>query len=384
LLSISFCSVAQEKYTRVEIGGEFGTIRQTPLGGGGKNFPGFGGRFDWNLNRRLAIEGEIDFFPEHSASLLLNQGGQTFQAVVGVRAKVVETRRFSVFGLIRPGLLHFSDVQSNNTNPDGSNRIFSPTYFELNLGGGIEYYVSPRWVLRADITGNPYRVANEYYSTPNGPAFATGKIEDTTRLDFGVAYRPGRLRENEVERPVLGNWEFGPLTSTLLSVREGTANGVRTDLGLGGYFSRRLYGVFYLDGDLLYFPADRATRGAHDGGQIFQGLFGVKGGIRRNHVGFFGKVRPGFNSYSQAVRSVTGPGDGLQTFTYARSTNIVLDLGGIVEFYPAEHGTLRLEAGDTHIFYGTRTVRVNGTNYVYPGGGLKHSIQFIAGYGWRF
>lgn len=383
LFSASFC-FAQENYTRVEIGGQFGTIRQTPVGGGGKNFPGFGGRFDWNFNRRLALETEIDFFPEHSASLLLNQGGSTLQAVFGVRAKVVQTRRISMFGLIRPGLLHFSDVLSNNMNPDGSNRTFSPTYFELNLGGGIEYYISPRWVLRADISGNPYRVANEHYSTPNGAGFAIGKIEDTTRLNFGVAYRPGTLRDNETERPVSGNWEFGPLFSTMISVREGSSNGVRTDLGLGGYFSRRIYGAFYFDSDVLYFPASRATAGPHDGGEIFQGLFGVKGGIRRNHVGFFGKVRPGFNSYSQALTSVTGPSDGTQTFTYGRSTNIVLDLGGIVEFYPSEHGTLRLEAGDTHLFYGAKTVDVNGTNYAYPGGGLKHSIQFIVGYGWRF
>jgi hypothetical protein len=377
-------SVAQEDYTRVEIGGEFGTIRQTPVGGEGKNFPGLGGRLDWNFNRRLALETEFDFFPEHSASLLLNQGGQTFQAVLGLRAKVVQTRHISVFGLIRPGLLHFSDVLSNNLNPDGSNRTFSPTYFELNLGGGIEYYVSPRWVLRADISGNPYRVANEHYSTPHGPAFAIGKIEDTTRLSFGVAYRPGTPRENEPERPVSGNWEFGPLFSTMISVREGSTNGVRTDLGLGGYLSRRLYGVFYLDSDILYFPADRAAGGAHDGGEIFQGLFGVKGGIRRNHVGFFGKVRPGFNSYSQAVTGLTGTSGGAQNYTYARSTNIVLDLGGIVEFYPTERSTLRLEAGDTHIFYSTRTVDVNGTHYVFPGDGLKHSIQFIVGYGWRF
>ncbi len=384
LLFGPFCCSAQENYTRVEIGGEFGTIRQTPVGGGGKNFPGFGGRFNWDFNRRLALETEVDFFPEHSASLPLNQGGSTFQAVFGVRAKVVQTRHISVFGLIRPGLLHFSDVLSNNTNPDGSDRTFSPTYFELNLGGGIEYYLSPRWVLRADISGNPYRVANEHYSTPNGAGFAIGKIEDTTRLNFGVAYRPGTLRENEAERAVPGNWEIGPLFSTLVSVREGATNGVRTDLGLGGYFSRQIYGVFYFDSDVMYFPVSRATAGPHDGGEIFQGLFGVKGGIRRNHVGFFGKVRPGFNSYSQAITSVTGPSEGTQTFTYARSTNIVLDLGGIVEFYPAEHGTLRLEAGDTHIFYGTKTVDVNGTDTIYPGGGLKHSIQLIVGYGWRF
>jgi len=305
--------------------------------------------------------------------------------VFGVRAKVIQTRRLSVFGLIRPGLLHFNDVLSYNTNANGAFATKSPTYFELNLGGGLEYYVSPRWVLRADISGNPYRVTNENYTGPGGTGFAVGKIEDTTRLSFGVAYRPGRLIENEPERPVSGKWEIGPLFSTVVSLREGLQNGVRTDLGLGGFFSRRIYRVFYVDGDVLYFPANRAPGGAHDGGEILQGLLGIKGGIQRNHIGFFGKVRPGFNSYSEAVTSFSaGPPDGSNTYAYGRSTNFVLDLGGIVELYPTERSTLRLEAGDTHIFYGTNTVDVNGIPTSYPGNGLKHSIQFIVGYGWRF
>ena len=115
-----------------------------------------------------------------------------------------------------------------------------------------------------------------------------------------------------------------------------------------------------------------------------QGLFGVKGGIRRNQYGFFGKARPGFNSYSEAVTSLSDRSRGASSYTFGRSTNFVLDLGGIVEFYPSERSTLRLEAGDTHIFYGDRSVAVNGVPTNYPGGGLQHSIEFIVGYGWRF
>ncbi len=384
IISPASTCLAQEQTTRFEIGGEFSTIRETPDGGGGKNFPGFGGRFDWNFNRRLALEAEMDFFPQHAASLFLTQGGQTLQMVFGIRAKVIQTKKLSVFGLIRPGVLHFSDALSNQTNPDGTYRTKAPNYFQLNLGGGIEYYPSPRWVLRADISGNPNRVTNEHVTTSNGSALAIGKISDTTRLSFGVAYRPGALRKNEEERKIAGKWELGPLFSTLVSVREGSSNGVRTDLGLGGFASYRIYKIFYFDGDLLYFPANRSTAGPHDGGELFQGLFGVKGGVRRNHFGFFGKVRPGINSYSAAVTSVTTPPQGPGTYTYGRSTNVVLDLGGIVEFYPAERSTLRLEAGDTHIFYANKTVNIDGTPTIYPGNGLKHSIQFIVGYGWRF
>ena len=92
LVSISLSSAAahaQDIYTRFEWGAQFSTIQQAPPGGGSKSYPGFGGRFDWNLNRRLAIESQIDFFPEHAAPLLYRQGGQSLQAVFGIRAKVV-------------------------------------------------------------------------------------------------------------------------------------------------------------------------------------------------------------------------------------------------------------------------------------------------------
>src|ERR1700687_603817 len=88
---------AQENYTRFELGAQYSTIRETNSNFHGTNFSGFGGRFDWNLSRRLAFESQVDFFPEHGAPLLLVQGGRAVQAVFGIRAKVVQTRHFSVF-----------------------------------------------------------------------------------------------------------------------------------------------------------------------------------------------------------------------------------------------------------------------------------------------
>jgi hypothetical protein len=371
---------AQDTYTRTETGAEFSIIRQSPPGGGAKNYPGFGGRFDWNLTRRLAIESQVDFFPEHSGSVLYKQGGQTLQAVAGLRAKVIQSRRLSVFGLVRPGIVHFTDVLFYDGYP--ATGVKPVKYFVLNLGGGLEYYLSNRWVLRADIQGDPYRVANATVSfSGGGTGFAIGKIEDTTRLSFGVAYRPGPWIENEAEHGVDGRLEVGPLFTTMISAREGV--GVRADPGFGGYASYKLYKVFYLDGDVLYFPRYTSTSGPHDGGQIMQALAGVKGGIRRNHFGFFGKVRPGFNSYSKALTSITMTNSGVAN-DYDRSTSFALDLGGIIEFYPAEHGTFRLEVGDTHVFFGNRNVNDNGMMVLSRGGDLRHSIEFITGYGWRF
>lgn len=375
---------AQDIYTRFEVGAQFSTVQEAPQGGGSYAFPGFGGRFDWNLNRRLALEGQVDFFPGHAESLLYRQGGRTLEGVFGLRAKVIQTRRLSVFGLVRPGVLHFSDVLFYNGDPTTLYGTKGVNYFVLNLGGGFEYYMTHRWAFRADIEGNPYRVPNATIPGSGG-TLVTGRIGDTTRLSFGLSYRPGEWIENEPERSVTGRWEVGPVFSTMVIAREGASDGVRVEPGVGGYASYKLYRVFYLDGDLLYFPRGTNSSGPHDGGEIFQGLLGVKGGIRRNHFGFFGKVRPGFNSYSKALSGITtGQSSGALTNTYGRATNFVIDLGGIIEFYPAERSTLRLEVGDTHIFFGTRNINENGAVVPVTGGDLRHSMQFSLGYGWRF
>ena len=374
-------SQAQDSYTRFELGAQYSTIRETTSSLQGVSYSGFGGRLDWNLTRRLAFESQLDFFPEDGVPLLLVQGGQTLQAVFGIRAKVVQTRHLSVFGLVRPGLLHFSGVTVLGSGSSVSYVQQPATYFVLNLGGGIEYYPSPRWVLRADIEGDPYRVPA--FFAPGGPAVLPGKINDTTRLSFGVAYRPGALMENKKEINVPGKWEFGPLFSALMISREGLTDNVQTEPGLGGYASYRFYGVFYVDGDLLYFPREPEFSGPHDGGTILQGLFGLKGGIRRNHFGIFGKVRPGFNSYSAALTGLNSSQTS-SSYTYGRSTNFVLDLGGIVEFYPRERDTLRIEIGDTHLFFDTRDVNFDGSIEPVGGGKMQHSIQLMIGYGWRF
>jgi hypothetical protein len=376
---------AQDTSTRFELGAEYSLIEQTQADHTAVTYSGFGGRFDWNLSPRLAIESQADFFPEHGAPFLLIQGGQTLEAVFGIRAKVVQTKRLSVFGLLRPGLLHFSGVDKLSGVPSPPLVVQPITHFVLNLGGGIECYASPRWVLRFDIEGNPYRVGAQTVSSGGGGTeILPGKINDTTRLSFGVGYRLGALVENRPETKVPGKWEFGPLFSSMVIAREGVSDNVRAEPGFGGYISYRFYGVFYADGDLLYFPRNPGASGAHDGGTILEGLAGVKAGIRRNRFGFFGKVRPGFTSYSEALASISSTSGGAPVLTYARSTNLVLDLGGIMEFYPSEKGTLRVEVGDTHLFFGTKDVNVNGMVESVGGGKLQHSIQVVLGYGWRF
>ncbi|HYA62678.1 MAG TPA: hypothetical protein VED66_05705, partial [Candidatus Sulfotelmatobacter sp.] len=82
--------------------------------------------------------------------------------------------------------------------------------------------------------------------------------------------------------------------------------------------------------------------------------------------------------------SITSSSQSAPVYSYARSTNFALDLGGIVELYPSSRSTLRIEVGDTHLYFVTRDVNVNGTLQSFPGGKLRHTIQLVLGYGWRF
>lgn len=77
---------------------------------------------------------------------------------------------------------------------------------------------------------------------------------------------------------------------------------------------------------------------------MMEGLFGVKMGERWQHWGLFGKIRPGFIYYKNAM---PGGGDPAPNSL----TRFATDFGGIVELYPNRNSTLRFDAGTTLVRY---------------------------------
>jgi hypothetical protein len=379
---------SQEEYSRFEVSGQLSLIRLLDPSSNAQSHFGFGGRLDINLTRRLAFESQIDFFPQPASPLLQSQGGKTLQALFGIRGKVIQSKRFAIYGLLRPGLIHFERVRAFSPNPPSFFTTRPATYFLQNLGGGIEFYPSPRLIARFEISGNPYRIPNFASHTAAGFVSGPGQITDAFRFSMGVGYRLGALQENPREATVSGKLEFGPQFTTTILQREGGRDGVRTEPGIGGFASFELFPFFYADSAVNFFLRDTNSSGVHDGGRIFQGLFGLKGGIRSDRIGIFGKVRPGFNSYPRALTSIqqtsAGPPPIFKNI-FDRSTNFVLDLGGVVEIYPTHRTTLRFDAGDTHIYFATKSfVSPNGAVTSVPGGERLHSIEFSVGYAWRF
>jgi hypothetical protein len=381
-------ALAQKEYARFEVAGQYSLIRLLDASGNAQSHSGFGGRLDVNLTRRLSLESQLDFFPHHASPFLQQQGGYALQALFGIRGKVIQSKYFTVYGLLRPGLIHFEKVAVFSSTLPLSFTTHPATYFLANLGGGIEFYPTPRVVTRFEISGNPYRIPNSTASAASGFVTRPGEITDHFGISVGVGYRLGALRENASEAPVSDKLEFGPQFTTLIVQRESGLDGVRTEPGIGGFASFEIWRFFYADSAMNFFLRDTNSSSVHDGGRIFQGLFGLKGGISRHHIGIFGKVRPGFNSYSRAFTGVSQISAGpppLFKNLFDRSTNFVLDLGGVVELYPSRHTTLRFDLGDTHIYYTTKSfLSSNGSVISVPGGQRLHSIELSVGYAWRF
>ena len=129
-----------------------------------------------------------------------------------------------------------------------------------------------------------------------------------------------------------------------------------------------------LEGELNYFPS-----AGFNNARSFQGQFGVKSGLRFDRFGVFGKVRPGFidTKYDFRVFCLSAPcPPGLvcitapcfpDTFTVA-NTDLSLDVGGVLEFYPSKLVTVRFDVGDTVVNRSFAT----------------HNLQLGAGVGFRF
>jgi hypothetical protein len=166
--------------------------------------------------------------------------------------------------------------------------------------------------------------------------------------------------------------------------------------GLGGRFTYNLNKHVALEAAGYFFPRQCHFCGRAEEGQITQGLFGVKAGKRFKKWGVFGKARPGLMSFSRgAFNIVPTGGTGVNAFSlkFRRQTNLVFDLGGVLEFYPSKKIVLRVDVGDTILRYPRRTVDFVTLD---PATGAfrldsfptpsfnRRTIQVIAGVGFRF
>jgi hypothetical protein len=150
--------------------------------------------------------------------------------------------------------------------------------------------------------------------------------------------------------------------------------GGATSIGGGGRLTFNLTRHLALEGESNYFP----SVGSNDV-RRFQGQFGLKGGLRFDRFGVFGKARPGFINTRINVQTiciqpvclpngVCAPFPSVCSTTSIADTGFSMDVGGILEFYPSKRISVRFDAGDTIVNQLTAT----------------HNLQLSVGVGFRF
>ena len=166
--------------------------------------------------------------------------------------------------------------------------------------------------------------------------------------------------------------------------------------GVGGRFTYNLNKHVALETAGYFFPRQCHFCGRIEEGQIAEGLFGVKVGKRFGKWGVFGKARPGLMNFSRGnfeIVAISGTGLNAFRIDFHHRTNLVFDLGGVVEFYPSKKLVLRVDVGDTIIRYPQRTVSFVTVDPTTGATGLDsfvtpsfnhRSVQVMAGVGFRF
>ncbi len=137
-----------------EIAAEFSVLtRQDFVDGQVLGELGLGGRFTYNLNKNVALEGAGYFFPRRCFNCPSN--GRIVEAVGGVKAG----KRFDKWGLFakaRPGIVSFTEGTFDIL-PGGTGTSFPflfktnwQTNFAADVGAVLEFYPTRRIVTRFD------------------------------------------------------------------------------------------------------------------------------------------------------------------------------------------------------------------------------------------
>jgi hypothetical protein len=189
---------AQERTKRFEVGAQFTSLLVRPSNTFGALFqrkhaePGFGGRFTFNLTESIAFEAEGNYYTREQFTFI-QQGGHIFQGQFG--GKVGKRfDRWGVFGKARPGFVGFTRIREF---PSGvpipgppSFRFVNKFYPSLDIGGVVEFYISPRWMARFDVGDTLIRY-DEIVFPGATPPFIIQPRETTHNLQVssGIGFR---------------------------------------------------------------------------------------------------------------------------------------------------------------------------------------------------
>jgi hypothetical protein len=148
-----------------------------------------------------------------------------------------------------------------------------------------------------------------------------------------------------------------------------------------GFMGRLGYDVIRhvsVEGEFSLFPRDL---GAYSKGMT-TGFFGAKVGQRFERLGFFGKVRPGFIHFHERPGPFACPAVDPPTLScfIAGRTELAVDAGGVMEFFPQARMTVRVDAGDAIIRMRGPVLRSGRPTDSF----WTHNFAFATSVGFRF
>jgi hypothetical protein len=141
---------------------------------------GLGGRFTYNRFEHLALEAEASHYPENPSGNF----GET-EALFGIKAGA-RVDEVGLFAKVRPGFIYFGGG-------DAAERMSDRLHFACDVGGGFEYYRSPRLLFRVDFSDTIIAFGGTRfvspYGTPAGPKIVRLGTTHNFRSSFGFAVR---------------------------------------------------------------------------------------------------------------------------------------------------------------------------------------------------
>ena len=134
--------------------------------------------------------------------------------------------------------------------------------------------------------------------------------------------------------------------------------------GIGARFFLNFTRYAALDFELTHYPANPSGKFGET-----SGMAGAKSGWRGNRIGIFAKARGGFWHF----------GGSFFDLRLNRKTIPAADLGGVLEYYPSQRTAVRIDLGDTILFYGEQSL-LGFTGRL----GTVHNFQPGFGFSFRF
>jgi hypothetical protein len=324
-----------------------------------------------NLSPSLALEGT--YLPTSTNLNAVNQPPNRETMLMGGVKAGWRGERWGLYGTIKTGIVRLSETPVTN--------------FGLEYGGVAEYHLSRRYSLRFDAAYLQILDFDKYLQrTATFYILQPGAVAQQLDARFGVTRTFGRLTDVRPERvPVSQAWDAGVLFALQPRI-EPSFRLLDPYPEWGLWASWNFSKHFSWDSAVLHSPRNPSRTEVIDyqaGGRALEALTGVKIGVRRDHMGYFGVVRPGTITFGETQRQIDVLPSGNWKFDEGMFTDFVLNSGGAFEVYPTRHSILRFDAGNAMIFYRPKNVIQLGQTYHIPG--QTQTSMFISfGAGFRF